>query len=209
MKNLLAFSLLCMIAVCAFSEDEILFQQDFESIEMGSAPNDFLILEGDFAVQELDGNKVLYLPGTPLSDYGALFGTSASDGLQIQAQIKSENQKRLFPRIGVGLCGVNGYKLYIVPSKRMLELSLNKETVVEIPFKWISNEWSSFRLQIRKVDEQWIVEGKAWQGEEEPKEWMIVHQTAVQPASGKSSVWGTPYSSQPIYFDNIVITPSS
>lgn len=209
MKLFLILILLSSAVVFIAAEDEILLHQNFEEIEIGGAPSEFLILEGEFTVQEHDGGKVLYLPGTPLSDYGVLFGPAAAEGLQISAKIKSEKTRRLFPRIGVGLGGVNGYKLYIVPNRRVLEISQNKETKVEVPFQWKTGEWAYFRLQIRKENDQWIIEGKVWQEGKEPNEWMITYQTQDQPTSGKPSVWGTPFSSQPIYFDDIKVTRPS
>lgn len=209
MRTVLFFLTVAMFTVNLQANDEVLYSQDFEKIEIGGSPSDFLVLEGDFAVEEHDGGKVLLLPGTPLSDYGALFGPSQADGLQIYARIKSERQKRLFPRIGVGLGGVNGFKLFIIPSKRALEIANGKETAATVPFKWQSGEWAHFRFQIRQAGDEWIVEGKAWHGEKEPGDWMITYKTQKQPVASKASIWGTPYSSQDILFDDIVITPAS
>lgn len=210
MKHYLLFTLIIILTpLLAVCEDEILYQQNFEEIELGETPSDFLVLEGDFIVQEHEGKKALLLPGTPLSDYGALFGPSAADGLQISARILSDRLKRQFPRFGVGLGGVNGHKLYVTPSKRVLEINKNKQTVASIPFKWTPNEWTSFRFQIRKVENQWIIEGKAWQDGEEPKDWVVTHTVAEEPVASKPSIWGTPYSSKDIWFDDITISTAS
>ncbi len=203
--NFLFVLLLVFIALPSFGDDHVLFEEDFEKIEVGEAPSEFLVLEGDFIVKELDGNKVLMLPGTPLSDYGALFGPSQAEGMQITARIHSDRLKRQFPRFGVGLGGVNGYKLYVTPSKRVLEINKDKQTAAGTPFKWQAGEWTTFRFQIRKVDFQWIIEGKAWQGKQEPKDWMVTHTVTEQPIASKPSIWGTPYSSKDILFDDIKI----
>lgn len=209
MKYSMLYLMIGLFVINIQANDDVLYKQDFDEIVVGDSPSDFLVLEGDFSVKDHDGSNVLLLPGTPLSDYGILFGPSQADGIQISARIQSERQKRLFPRIGVGLGGVNGYKLFITPSKRALEIVKGKETVESIPFKWQSGKWAQYRFQIRKVDEQWVIEGKAWHGTEEPKEWMIVHKTEDQPVASKPSIWGTPYSSQDIYFDDIVVKPAS
>src|ERR1041384_8315991 len=45
----------------AESGGKILYQNDFSKGEVGKLPDDMLLLDGGFAVQEVSGNKVLQL----------------------------------------------------------------------------------------------------------------------------------------------------
>lgn len=191
-------------------EKKYLYLENFEEIDVDDYPLDFLVLDGYFAVVESDGGRVLELPATPLNSFGAIFGPTQNSDLYIQAEFKSDRRGRVGPRFGVGLCGVNGYKLRITPNKRALELYDGEDVVQEVPFRWKSNEWATIHLQIRQTEEsKWIVEGKAWQGEDVPEEWMISFETEEEPNNGKPSIWGTPYSEKPIWFDNIIIDNAS
>ncbi|MGI6457759.1 MAG: hypothetical protein ACOX5R_19360 [bacterium] len=186
----------------------ILFQENFEEMETEGLPREFLVLDGEFTVQEIEGNRVVHLPGDPLGDYGFLFGPNAKEDLEVQARIRSESRRRLTPRFGVGLNGVNAYKLYLIPNKNTLEIWKGKEMVqeVESPFRWESGSWTWFVLQVISRNGVWLVQGKVWQEDDErPEEWMIQYEEKAEPVMGKASIWGTPYSARPILFDDILV----
>src|SRR5258708_672354 len=48
--------------------EKILYENNFEKAEIGKVPDDLLVLEGAFVVQEESGNKFLELPGAPLGE---------------------------------------------------------------------------------------------------------------------------------------------
>src|SRR5215203_4716729 len=56
------------------AEPRPLYQNDFSKVEIGKLPEEMLLLDGGFAVQDVSGNKVLQLPGAPLDTFGVLFG---------------------------------------------------------------------------------------------------------------------------------------
>ena len=89
---------------------KIVFHSDFASAKVGATPEGFLILGGEYKVKEIDGKKILELPGAPLDDFGALFGPAQADHLAVRARIRSEGTRRLAPRFGVGLGGASGYR---------------------------------------------------------------------------------------------------
>src|SRR4051812_25449563 len=68
-------------ANAADGSGKILYQNDFSKGEVGKLPEDMLLLDGGFAVQEVSGNKMLQLPGAPLETYGVLFGPTEGSGL--------------------------------------------------------------------------------------------------------------------------------
>jgi len=50
----------------------MLYSNGFDKAETGKVPEDLMVLEGGFAVQEESGNKFLELPGSPLETFGLL-----------------------------------------------------------------------------------------------------------------------------------------
>ena len=85
--------------------EEIKYQNNFEKAETGSIPEDFLVLDGQFAVKEEGGNKFLELPGAPLDTYGVLFGPTLKENSSVTARFFSTAKGRRFPTFAVGLNG--------------------------------------------------------------------------------------------------------
>ena len=119
-------------------DDKVLFKSDFESANADSLPEELMVLAGEFSVKDIGGNKTLELPGNPLEDFGALFGPAESDGIAVRARVYSESSKRLAPRFGVGLSGVSGYRLLVVPGQNRLQLLKDQEALASAPFEWKS-----------------------------------------------------------------------
>lgn len=206
MLRILSLAFLLGLFIPTVAASEVVYEQNFEEVEVGEAPSDFLILEGRFAVRDEEGNRLLELPGTPLDSFAFLFGTNVREGHQVSARIKSERTKRRFPSFGIGLGGVSGFKLRVDPNKRALEiLKREEESVAQVPYEWTSGGWTWMKFQIRKTgDSVWKVEGKAWdEGTEEPEEWTISHEETTEPVAGKFSVWGKPFSEKPIHYDDL------
>jgi hypothetical protein len=61
---------------------KLLYENNFEKATLDNVPDDFLILDGMFAVKQDGNNKYLELPGTPLETFGALFGPTEPDGVR-------------------------------------------------------------------------------------------------------------------------------
>jgi hypothetical protein len=209
MKNFLPMLLLLVSVAAAPAADsgKILFQNDFEKTELNQVPDGFLVLDGDFAVKESDGNKYLELPGSPLDTFGVLFGASTNAGVCVSARIYGTSKGRRAPSFGVGLNGQAGFKLKVSPNKNALEIFKDDVSVANVPFNWKSGTWTVFKLEVRAAGDVWKVEGKAWtQTDPEPKDWMISLDEKNAPHSGRPSIWGSPYSGTPIRFDDLTVT---
>lgn len=202
--------LICGILVCgtaAFAQSHPLYENNFEKAEAGKAPEDLMVLGGDFVVKSEGTNKFLELPGAPLDSFGVQFGPTEKEDVGVSARILGTTKGRRAPTFGVGLGGVGGWKLQISPGKTALELLKDQESKASAAFEWKSGEWTQLRLQIRKVmDGEWKVEGKAWpQSATEPKEWSISADEKEEPIAGKASVLGSPFAGTPIGFDDLVV----
>jgi hypothetical protein len=191
------------------TDEKILYENNFEKAAAGALPDGLLALDGDFKVKEADGNKVLELPGAPAeSFYGALFGPATNSGVCVSARIFGTGTGRRYPSFGVGLNGSGGYCLRVSPGRQALEIYKGDEARTNTAMVWKSGTWTMLRLQVRATGgPSWRVEGKAWeQGTPEPKDWMIAVEEKTAPDPGRASLWGTPYSGTPIWFDDLKLT---
>ena len=204
MKNILIISLV-VCGLTAFAQDKPLYQNNFETTEAGNVPDDLMVLGGEFVVKSEGTNKVLELPGAPLDSFGVQFGPAEKDNVAVSARVFGTAKGRRTPAFGVGLGGVGGWKLQVSPGKKALELLQDLEARTSVPFDWKSGAWTQLRLQIRKVKAGgWKIEGKAWpQGEAEPKEWLISADEPEEPVTGKASILASPFSGNPIWFDDL------
>jgi hypothetical protein len=130
------------------SGSKLIYQNDFESVETGKIPGDFFVLYGEFSTQRIEGNNVLQLPGKPLHTYNLLFGPNERDGMTLQARIKGRSSGRRMPRFGIGLNGISGFLLRVVPARREIELLKNNEIQAAEKFDWKSSEWTFLKLQV-------------------------------------------------------------
>jgi hypothetical protein len=188
-----------------------LYENDFEKAALDKVPDDFLVLDGQFAAKEEGGNKFLELPGAPLDTFGVLFGPTEKEGTAVSARIFGTGKGRRYPTFAVGLNGqgTSAYRLQVSPAKKALELFKGDEVKATVPYEWQSGVWSRLRLQVRKVkDGQWKVEGKAWT-DKEPTAWLVSFDEREQPVAGRASIWGSPYATTPIRFDDLKVTSAA
>ncbi|MGI9242260.1 MAG: hypothetical protein ACR2RV_15790 [Verrucomicrobiales bacterium] len=192
--------------------DTSVFEQDFETVEVGEAPDDVMEIDGTFTVFEEDGNKFLRVGIEPLAENGIILGPSMKAGGSVQAKIRSFKKRRSFPRFSVGLHGISGYRLRVVPSSGTVELLKNEEVVVSEKFAWKADQWTNLKLEIKPAGDQWSIRGWVWEvadGEagEQPEKPSIEHVDKSAPGQGKASLWGSPYSGKPVDFDDVKVVP--
>jgi hypothetical protein len=199
-----AFVVSCLFFLGADNAATAPYTNDFEKAEVGKVPDDLLIAAGAFAVRKEGQNQFLELAGEPLESFGFLAGPEGAT--TAAARIRAASAGRRFPELGIGLGGPAGYKLWLMPAVKELQLIRGDDVVARIPYTWTSESWTVFRLQVRKIaDGKWRLEGKAWQeSQKEPADWMISFDDSAPPPAGRASMWGTPYSGKPIAFDDLV-----
>ena len=204
---ILSFACLGRGVMAAEEKGKVLYQNDFSKGEVGKLPDEMLLLDGGFAVQEIGGNKVLQLPGAPLDTFGVLFGPTETANLAIGARVHSTKKGRREPAFAVGLNGNAGYRLQVSAAKKLLELYKGDDVVAKEPFTWESDSWTMLKLQVRKVKEgEFAIEGKAWKhGTPEPDKWTVTHTENAEPLAGRASIWGNPFAGTPIDFDDLVV----
>jgi hypothetical protein len=205
---IMVVSFCCLSVWAADDIGKALYQNDFSKGEVGKLPDEMLLLDGGFAVQEMDGNKVLRLPGAPLETFGVLFGPTEAADLAVSARVHSTKKGRREPAFAIGLNGNAGYKLQISAAKKLVELYKGDDVVAKEPLTWESDSWTILKLQVRKVKErEFSVEGKVWkQGTPEPEKWTVTYTEKSEPIAGRASIWGNPFAGTPIDFDDLTVS---
>jgi hypothetical protein len=183
------------------------YEIDFSSNVVSEEPEDLFILDGSFSVREEGGNNVLSLPGMPVGDFGFLFGPRVKGKpVELRCRIFSTRKGRRMPTFAAGLGGVNGYRLRLNAAARNLQLIRGEEALVTVPYVWSSGKWTNliFRAE-SKGDDGAIVSAKVWIEGDEPAGWSISHEDNEPFAGGKCSLWGLPYASTEILFDDLKV----
>src|SRR5436190_21208204 len=124
-KTCVELVLLTGLAFGAFAQqDKALYENDFEKAALDKVPDDFLVLDGQFAVKEEGGNKFLELPGAPLDSFGVLFGPTEKEGTAVSARIFGTHKGRRYPTFAIGLNGQGStaFRLQVSPARKALEL---------------------------------------------------------------------------------------
>jgi len=208
------FAVCCaaILALAAVSNsraaEQIKYENNFEKAELEKVPDEFLVLDGQFAVKEEGGNKFLELPGAPLDSYGVLFGPSFKDDCSVSARFYGTAKGRRYPTFAVGLNGVGGYKLRVSPGKKQLEIYKADNVKQAVPLEWHPGKWAHLKLSLVKAGEkEWQVNGKIWEeGEKEPEKASISFVDHEAPPSGRPLVSASPYSNTQIRFDDFVVS---
>lgn len=210
MKKMKIVQLLVLVAAAclAHAGGEVLYENNFESADVGAVPQEFMVTDGAFSVKAEGGNKFLELAEAPLDAFGVLFGPTQPAEVCVSARIFGTARGKRYPTFGVGLNGVGGYKLQVSPGKGKLELYKGEEVVAFIPYAWDSGTWFCFKLQATKTAAGVVkVEGKAWpEGAAEPKEWNLKFEDKTPPSAGRAAIWGSPFARTPIRYDNLKVT---
>ncbi|MCB1091389.1 MAG: hypothetical protein KDL87_07655, partial [Verrucomicrobiae bacterium] len=123
-------------------DPSIVFQSGFEDQKAGPTPSDYFVVDGEWSIADLDVGKVLKLAEEPLVDGQVQLGESLKEaGGTIVAKVKTEKKRRSFPRFGVGLHGMSGFRLRLVPVQNKIELVRNEEVVASADLTWQSGQW--------------------------------------------------------------------
>lgn len=191
----------------AWAEDEVKrYAEDFESAEIGSEPANVMVLEGDFAVQAVEGKKVLVLPGEPVGDFGFLFGPRLQPPVVINATITAVKKGRRSPRFGIGWGGQNGLKLFANPATKKLEIFDNQTKLGDLSFQWESGVPIQLNLSIQEKKGNWQATGYATSTTEaKVGSNSLTVDLREAPRAGRASAWGQPFSGRPIQFNELMV----
>lgn len=171
----------------------------------GEPPKEVFVVDGTIKIAARDGNKAIVIDPNPITDASAQLAVSASGSASIEAKILAIKRGRSTPRFGISVHGMSGHRLIVNPAKKTLELIKNDQTLATVPFAWTSEVWVKVKLEAKKsADDTWLITGKAWLADAaEPAEPLIKHEEKTLKGQGKCAIWATPFSGEPVFFDDI------
>ena len=186
---------------------------DFQALMPGPVPDEYMATDQDakFHIVADGENKVLELQPLPIVDGGMLVGKSVKGACTASARIKATGKRRTQPRFGIGLHGISGPRLRVVPATKSIEIMKStdkEEAVATAPYEWTSGTWTRLELSSKAAADGKgaIVEARVWEdGKPRPDAPTLTWASLDPPAQGKASVWGTPYSQLPVQFDDIEV----
>ncbi len=199
--------LFASVSLPTFGAELTKFQINAEEWPEGDPPKEVFVVDGTIKIGAKDGNKAIMVDPSPITDASAQLAVSAAGESVIQAKVFATKRGRSSPRFGVSVHGMSGYRLWVNPNKKLIELVKGDETAASVPYTWKADSWVHVKLEARKVGEKdWSITGKVWDADAtEPAEPLIKHTDKGLKGQGKAAVWATPYSDTPLYFDDIVI----
>lgn len=173
----------------------------------GAPPKDVFVVDGTIKIAARDGNKAIVIDPNPITDASAQLGASAAGNATIEAKVLAIKRGRSTPRFGVSVHGMSGHRLIVNPAKKSLDLIKADQTLVSVPFPWTSEAWVKVKLEAKKGEgDTWAITGKAWPADgPEPAEPLIKHEEKKLKGQGKCAIWATPFSGEPVFFDDIHI----
>ena len=130
--KLLRLSFIFLSLISYLNADNI-YKNNFESYELNSFPNDMMEIDGLFKVEANDeGKKHLQMASEPLTENAVIFGPSIKNSATLEVKVRGFKKRRSFPRFGIGLHGISGFRLRVVPSNNTVELVKNEEAIKRI-----------------------------------------------------------------------------
>ena len=207
MKRLLFAA--CLLATTIVSAQQLqTFEIKADDWAEGEPPKEVFVVDGTIKIAARDGNKAIVIDPNPITDASAQLAVSANGSASIEAKILAIKRGRSTPRFGVSVHGMSGHRLIVNPAKKSLELIKNDQALASVPFNWTSEAWVKVKLEAKKsADDSWTITGKAWPADAaEPTEPLIKHDEKSLKGQGKCAIWATPFSGEPVFFDDIRIS---
>ncbi|MFN7139237.1 MAG: hypothetical protein ACK4UN_07860 [Limisphaerales bacterium] len=201
--NALKITMAALALSSFLAHGEVLYTNSFDKAEIGKVPEELMVLDGQFAVQEEGGNKFLELPGAPTDTYTVMFGPTTNANVSVSARVYATSKGRRMPAFGVALSGVAGYKMQVAAAKKSIELFKGDKLVQTVDYDWKSGEWTSLQLAAVKKGDVVSVEGKISQGN--GKDAVVTFEDSGSLTPGRASISGTPFAGTPIWFDDLAV----
>lgn len=177
---------------------------DIAGSKGGSRPGGSTSLSGRWTVDA--ETKTLRVAPEPILDNWLAFGPEIREkGATILASGRALGRGSLKSRFGAGLYGKNGFQLRFVPATQEIELVRRGVVLLQKPFPLDPEELCHLELSVRPERQHWIVSGRVWKEEEKRPgettfEYKIFAQELLFPLAGRSILFATPLSGEPVTF---------
>ncbi len=170
---------------------------------------DFTIKKGLWKVGE--NPKCFQISAEPLVEGRIEFGPSYRETeLTLLVEGWAKSGKRIYPRMGIGLFGKNGFYLRVFPAQKRIELVRRGAVLTKAPFAWKSEEHYLFELSVKEDGDDWKVSGRVWPKDKDRPEKPQLEHTACSdellfPLAGRSSAVATAFAGLPVSFNRVEI----
>ena len=127
-------------------------------------------------------HKRLTLPGSPVGDFGLLFGPRVREkSLSLSFSFLATKKGRRLPALAAGLGGVRSYRFRLNAATKEILLFRHDLEIGKVAYQWESGAWHSVCFQaIPGAGENTRIRLKLWKrGEKEPDEWLLDRLTRV------------------------------
>lgn len=186
------------------------WNEDFESMEAGAVPENWIGIAGKARVAEVEGDgKVLHMPRAPRGVPRAtpFFGAPDMSGYTVQVDFKGTQEGRRRPDAGV----INGgYTLDLQGNHQRLEVrswAAELRMAQRIDYAWDMDRWYTMKLRVDQAEGKAIIRGKVWPRDEaEPADWTLVVEDTLPIETGSPGLYG--YAPVDIYYDNVKVVVS-
>jgi outer membrane protein assembly factor BamB len=182
------------------------WEEDFESMEVGTTPSTWIGARGKFKVAELDGGKVLVQPPRErgLQRSFTYMGPPDWTDYTIQVDGRGTLAKRRRPDIGTIAAG---YTLDLQGNAQKLQIrswAAELRMAEEVDFEWEMDTWYTLKLSVDHEGDKAIVRGKAWKtGDPEPEAWTLTVEDPYPVRGGGPGLIG--YAPAEVYYDNLKV----
>ena len=189
---------------------------DFED---NAVPSHWINATGKFAVQDVEGGKVLVkLANNPFAfakRTRPFFGSPDLSNYTIEAEVRSKDVRRVMSDVGIV---AQRYELVLFGNHQRLELQPWQPEIartVKKAFPWTKDTWYVMKLEVQNLDGQNVrARGKVWpKGQPEPAEWTIERVDPIGSRQGSAGIYADVPNADPkggseIYYDNIKVYPN-
>ncbi|MDX1643072.1 MAG: PQQ-binding-like beta-propeller repeat protein [Thermoanaerobaculia bacterium] len=183
------------------------FQEDYESLPVGSKPPYQVGYVIPFEVAEIAGNKALVKKPSPIKIHRHItfLGAPDQNDYTVVADLMGTEDEGDMPDVGL----INsGYTFELMGEHQQLEFRSwhsARRMYASQPFAWQPDTWYRMRFEVRTDEDKATLRGKVWPRDQpEPETWTFTTEDPHPIRSGSPGLSG--YSPTPIYFDNIEVT---
>jgi len=171
--------------------------------------DEFTVRSGKWQVAEKP--KCFQVAGAPLVESRIEFGPEYREtGVALTGEVWARSGKRVYPRMGFGLFGKNGFFLRLFPAQKRVELVRRGVVLARNQFTWKSGEHYLMELSVQTEEDNWRVTGRVW-----PKSGKVPAKPQISylawsdellfPLAGRSSAVATPFAGLPVSFNRVEI----
>ncbi len=184
------------------------WSQDFNSVEPGTYPAEWIGASGKFEVVTLeDGNRVLEKVriARGIQRSYVYIGPPTMSGYQIEADLKAISHPRRIPDMGLI---ANRYIVVLEGNYQKLSVhswASEKRMYQSVDFPWEKGVWYRMKMRVDLDDQgKAVIRAKVWARDDaEPDDWSLKAEDPHGNAQGSPGIYGQSYAD--IHYDNLKV----